>query len=550
MSGMGVQTRGADLLVQALARGKAGHAFALSGNHIMPIFDAAQDAGIGLFHTRHEAACVHMADAWARLTSEVGVALVTGGAGLGNAIGALHTSLAGETPVVLLSGHAPLRQLGTGAFQELRQADLAAPIVKSSWTACDAATLPADIARAFRLARSGRPGPVHLTLPTDILNARVEAEAVAWPDVEAFQVAPMPLGRRTAQVIHGTLTNARRPLVIAPPALASRQGRRGLDRLAAVLGIPVITMESPRGINDPGLGAFAEILCEADLILLAGKALDFTLGFGAPPAVADSCEWIAIEPDPALLARVAASRKEQLLITAVADAASAVRALTEVAEVGLRGDPGWARTVAQAIACRSPVEPPGASRAPRHPAAMCRSLRPFLERRPDTILVVDGGEVGQWAQAGLDAEERVINGIAGAIGSSVPFAIAAKLARPDAPVLAVLGDGSLGFHLSEFDTAARYRLPFVAVIGNDSRWNAEHQIQLRDYGEARAQNCSLALGTRYDLVVAALGGHGEFVQPGDDLGAAVDRAFASGKPACVNVVTQDVPAPVVRRASA
>jgi len=306
-------------------------------------------------------------------------------------------------------------------------------------------------------------------------------------------------------------------------------------------------MESPRGMNDPGLGAFAEVLREADLIVLAAKALDFTLGFGAPPAIAGDCEWIVIDPDPALIARAASSRGGRLLMAAVADAAGAVAALTEAAEAGPPRDPGWADTVGQAIRYRLPAEPPTGDGMPRHPAAMCRSLRSFIAQRPDTVLVVDGGEVGQWAQAVLAAEERVINGVAGAIGASVPFAIAARLARPESPVLAVLGDGSLGFHLSEFDTAARYRLPFIAVVGNDSRWNAEHQIQLRDYGEARAQGCSLAPGTRYDLAAAALGGHGEFVGPEDDLAAAVQRAFASGKPACVNVLTQGIPAPVVHR---
>lgn len=537
--------RGADVLAQALARANVHNVFALSGNHIMPIFDAAQDVGIALFHTRHEGACVHMADAWARLTGEVGVALVTGGAGLGNAIGALHTSLAGETPVVLLSGHAPLQQLGSGAFQELRQVELAAPLVKASWMATSAAGLPADIARACRLARSGRPGPVHLTLPTDVVNERVYPGAIAFPDASDFEAARSPLGAPTARLILDTLAAADRPLVIAPPALASRAGRASLRRLADAIGVPVIAMESPRGVNDPSLGAFAEVLCQADLIVLAGKALDFTLGFGEPPSVDERCDWIVVDPDPALIARAAASRKDRLLIAAVADAASTIAALARAAG-GSRGDPGWLRIVEDAIAHRLPAMPDNPTS--RHPDAMCRGLLPALQDRPDTVLVVDGGEIGQWAQAGLTAEDRLINGVAGAIGSSVPFAIAAKLARPDARALAVLGDGTIGFHLSEFDTATRYGLPFVAVVGNDARWNAEYQIQLRDYGPARAQDCLLAAETRYDLAAVALGGYGEFVRPGDDLPAAVERAFASGKPACVNVVIEGAPAPVVRRA--
>jgi acetolactate synthase I/II/III large subunit len=174
--------RGADALVETLVRGGARTVFTLSGNHIMSVFDAALDRPeLALVHVRQEAAAVHAAEALARLTGEVGVALVTGGEGHANAVGAFCTALASETPVVLLSGHAPLEELGLGAFQEMRQADYAAPIAKASWTARSAAALPAELARAFRVAWSGRPGPVHLSLPTDLLEARLDGAAVAWP---------------------------------------------------------------------------------------------------------------------------------------------------------------------------------------------------------------------------------------------------------------------------------------------------------------------------------------------------------------------------------
>ena len=169
-------------------------------------------------------------------------------------------------------------------------------------------------------------------------------------------------------------------------------------------------------------------------------------------------------------------------------------------------------------------------------------------RHPDAILVCDGGEFGQWAQAVLAPARRIINGPAGSIGSSIPFAIAARAAAPDAPVIAVMGDGTFGFHMAEFDTAVRCDLPFVAVVGNDASWNAEHQIQLRDYGPNRTHGCEL-LPTRYDLVAAALGGHGELVTRADELPAALERAIASGKPACIDVMIERVPAPIIRRPS-
>jgi acetolactate synthase-1/2/3 large subunit len=177
---------------------------------------------------------------------------------------------------------------------------------------------------------------------------------------------------------------------------------------------------------------------------------------------------------------------------------------------------------------------------------VARAVQKALAVRPDAVLVCDGGEFGQWAQACASAATRITNGPAGGIGGSIPYAIAACLAHPGAPVIATLGDGSAGFYLAEFETAARCGAPFVAVLGNDARWNAEHLIQLRSYGEARALGCEMR-PTRYDLAVAALGGHGEHVTRAADVGAALERALAAGKPACVNVEIAPLAAPMLSR---
>jgi acetolactate synthase-1/2/3 large subunit len=539
--------RGADALLEALKVAGTRTIFTLSGNHVMSVFDAAVDSEIELIHVRQEGAAVHMADAWARMSGKVGVALVTGGPGHANAIGALYTAKCGEMPLVLLSGHAPLGELGLGAFQEMRQAEMAGPVTKASWTAQSTATLPQDIARAFQIAQSGRPGPVHVSLPSDVLEAEFSGSC---PEAGEFAAAPQALAPAAARAMVREMANAERPLVIAPPLLATPTGRKLADRLRQALGVPVVVMESPRGINDPCLGAIADILAECDLIVLLGKALDFTLRFGKAPAMAAQCRWIVIEPDVELLARAARTQKERLSLSAIADARSAANALMQAAADGGAGvHEQWAAEVQAAIDYR----PWGSDAAafPRnggmHSTAMCLALQPFLDRPADAIFVCDGGEVGQWAQAVLKAPRRIINGFAGAIGSSIPFAMGAKKACPDSPVLTVLGDGTFGFHMAEFDTAVRYNLPFVAVVGNDARWNAEYQIQVRAYGEPRARGCTLAQATRYDLVASALGGHGEFVAKNEDLPGALERAFASGKPACVNVLIQGPSAPIVRR---
>jgi acetolactate synthase-1/2/3 large subunit len=177
---------------------------------------------------------------------------------------------------------------------------------------------------------------------------------------------------------------------------------------------------------------------------------------------------------------------------------------------------------------------------------MCRPIQALLDAAPEAVLVCDGGEIGQWTQACLRAPQRIINGVAGSIGSALPFALAARVARPDAPVVAVLGDGTFGLHPAEIDTAVRCGLPFLAVVGNDARWNAEYQIQLRDYGAQRLVGCEL-LPTRYDEVARAFGGFGALVSEPVGLEAALQQALQSGLPACLNVMIEGLAAPGISR---
>ncbi len=222
--------------------------------------------------------------------------------------------------------------------------------------------------------------------------------------------------------------------------------------------------------------------------------------------------------------------------------------LMQHASADRHSNAAWLSEVAAAIAYRPPAWATLTAReaGKLHPVELCRGLAPIFAADANAILVCDGGEIGQWPQALLAPARRIINGPAGSIGASIPFAIAARAANPGATVIAVMGDGTFGFHMAEFDTAVRCNLPFVAVVGNDATWNAEHQIQLREYGPERAHGCDL-LPARYDLVAAALGGHGELVTSAADLGPALARAIASGRPACVNVMIERVPAPVIRR---
>jgi acetolactate synthase-1/2/3 large subunit len=538
--------RGADVVARTLVHAGVKRVFTLSGNHVMSIFDAAPAAGLDLVHVRHEAAAVHMADAWARLTGEVGVALATGGPGHANAVPALYTALASESPVVLLSGHSPLDEMGRGAFQEMRQADLAAPLAKASWAVASASALAQDVARAMRIAASGRPGPVHLSLPSDALDATVADPAL--PDAKAFDAPPAALAPAAAEAVLGELARAARPIILVGPALVRGPGREAARRFEAATQVPLAGMESPRGLSEPALGALAEMLPRADLILLLGKALDFGLKFGRPPVIAPGCRFVHIDPDPAMLERTSREAGTRLAFGAVADACAAAVTLADLAAKRTWPRSGWFDEVSGAIAHRpaawATLSSAGVGRV--HPVEVCGAVQRVLDGHPDAVLISDGGEFGQWAQACLTARHRVTNGPAGAIGAAVPFAVAAKLAFPAAPVVAMSGDGSVGFHLAEFDTAVRRGAPFVAVVGNDARWNAEHQIQIKAYGPERAVGCEL-LPTRYDLVAAALGGHGEHVERAADLAVSLERALASRRPACVNVAIDGLAAPDLSR---
>jgi acetolactate synthase-1/2/3 large subunit len=537
---------GADIVAGTLQDLGVTRIFTLSGNHIMPIFDALLSTRIQLIHARHEAACVHMADAWGRLTGEPGIALVTGGQGHSNAVAALYTALASESPLLLLSGHAPLSELGRGAFQEMAQADLARPVTKASWTAAATATLGSDIARAFELAASGRPGPVHVSLPVDLLEQTIPDQHIAPMTKAELQLRVSPLTPEIADKVISHLRAAARPLVICGPAMCTERGRAAMRQAADVLDVPVIGMESPRGINDPGLGAFAEILSQADLVVLAGKPLDFTLRFGEAPALSPSCKWIVIDPDAAMIGRAEKAIGQRLLLSEVADAHAVIKTLTD--RKPMTPASAWRRRVREALAYEPPQWKSVRAKEPGrvHPVEMCRAIGGFIDEHPGATFVSDGGEIGQWAQALVKTDRRIINGVAGTIGVSLPFAIAAKLAHPDHPVVAVMGDGTFGFHMAEFDTAVRYDLPVIVVVGNDARWNAEYQIQLRQYGAERAKNCDL-LPSRYDRVAEALGGFGALVSTAADLPDALDRAYLSRKPACINVMIKSQAAPVIRR---
>ena len=495
----GKALRGADIVARSLARLGCDRVFTLSGNHIMSIFDAAIEAKLDLVHVRHEAAAVHMADAWGRLTGKPGIAMVTGGPGHANAVGALYTALGAESPMVLLSGHAATWELGRGGFQEIRQADMAAPVSKASFTATSAATLGRDVGEAIRIATSGRPGPVHLSLPSDLLEERVESNAIVWPDARpaavpalSDAVADATLAaiavRGAADHLRGAAAFQRERARAARAARSRDAGaRRHPGKPARHRGCDarrILRSGAPRRPDRAARqGARFHHQVGERLVVRSGGAADLDRSRGRAGRARREGDGRA--------ARAGQHRGR----------ARRGRNADRRAAAMKPRDGGWLKEARAALDNRPAAWASIASQTPGrlHPAQVFRVLRPYVERDPDTVLICDGGEFAQWGQSMLPVRRRMINGVGGSIGGSLSFANAARLAEPKAPIFVVLGDGTIGFHLSEFETAVRRKLPFVAVLGNDALWNAESQIQLREYGtraHARLRSDARALRSR------------------------------------------------------
>ena len=523
-------------VIQSLANQGVEVIFSLSGNQIMPLYDACIDANIRIIHTRHEGAAVYMAEAYAQFSGKIGVALVTAGPGLLNAVSALYSAARSETPLLLISGDAASRLDGQGAFQELDQISVTRPITKFSARPTKPEEMLPALEKTITTAMAGTPGPVHLALPFDLLSASNGLPA-------SIGMAPLPQiaptvasGLSTAQTAELTaaLQRAERPVVITGPQCNQSRQPAANAALSAGLGMPLICLESARGLADTFYGDFPTILASADLIILLGKLGDYATGLLTPGRIASTASVIAIFTDdqtaptqnmrPITLMRVGA------IATAMQDLAAVVTA----------ADAGWATEVESKIARRKPWTVNGTG---RHPAAVASSLQSAMDSASQPILVADGGEFCQWIQAGCNANTRMINGPSGAIGGGICYAIGASIARPEATIFLTMGDGTAGFYLAEFNTAVRAGCSIVALIGNDYRWNAEVQIQIDNYGADRVYGCDLDATANYADAAAGLGADAGTIDAADDLDAALAAALKNPGVSCLNILIDSYAAP-------
>ncbi len=523
-----------ELLALALRRVEAGPIFTLNGGHLWGLYLGAQRRGVAMVDVRHEQTAGFAAEGWARITRRCGVAALTAGPGVTNAISAIVTAYQNDSPVLFLGGRAPSSRWGMGSLQELDHLPLVSSVTRSARTISSAAEAYPALLEAARTALSGRTGPAFVDVPVDVFLAGAEI-----PDEGA--VGRVPTGLPEAdpdqvRLVARMLRQARRPAIVAGSTVWWAHAEEELVRLAEAAAVPVVLNGMARGMLPPFHPLFASrarevALGQADLILVVGAPLDFRLNFGQPPlfpkeaavAYVDVDGFRKPRPGPALLGDV------RTTLARLAEAAVPAQSRSE--------REAWVERVADraAAARAADAELAAAGGSPVHPARLVAEVERFVD--PDAILVGDGGDVVSFAGRLIHRRRPglwIDGGAFGCLGSGLGYALAAKLAHPQRQVVVIAGDGAFGFSAMEFDTLVRHRLPVVCVIGNNGIWGLEKHPMQRLLGVSLLTD--LAPGTRYDRVVEGLGGHGELVEHPEGIAPALDRAFRSGAPACVNVL--------------
>ena len=544
---------GAHLMVRALKQEGIKKIFTIVGDTVLPLVDAVADEGLEFIDTRHEGAAMHMADAWARVTGEPAVALFTGGPGFSNAISALPNIYTSESPVIFISGAAELPELGMYAFQEIDQIGMAAPVTKGAWLVHDRKRIPEYVATAFRTALSGRPGPVHLTIPIDIQEQDSSED-------ELPQYAPTEYRDRGRS--HGDpslikeavdlLMGAERPVVIAANAARYSLDSGSLQDFVETTGLPIFTVEQARGLlsddhplcfgyADGALNATARRFREADAVLLLGKRFDHRYRYGQPPFFSSTAKLVQVDPSPMEI-----GRNRGVSVGIVGDIGAVVEQLSQEARQRSaktnRIAPWIDQLQEDRRAWTQHLESFATDEEDLHPMRVFKEVEPLTD--DNTILIFDGGDYAQWGRSYFKARKVghwMRLGPLSHLGCGLPYALAAKLARPEANVLLFIGDGSIGFYTMEYDTAVRHNLPITAILGNDAAWGIDKTFQIAYYGRAVSTDLRFV---RYDHVVEALGGHGEYVEQAAEIGPAVSRAMGSGKPSLVNIKIRSARSPL------
>jgi len=537
---------GGELVVRMLEREGVKQVYALMGGHIDTILQACVDHGIKIYDTRHEQAAGHMADAYARLTGRPGVVVVTAGPGVTDVVTAVANAHLDAVPMVVIGGRHPLAEDEMMPLQELHGVALMQSITKWVRLVRDVKRIPEYMAMAFREATTGRPGPVFLELPVDVLTADVDDSSVFFPQAYRPQQAPAP-SPEAVEMALALLAQAQRPLIMGGRGVWLAGAAAELREFAELTQIPVIANTMTRGAlpedeHPLSFGSFVTagttFLPAAggpDVVLLLGGR--FGLFTGGPNSFVPQQATI-IQVD---IAGEEIGRFREVKLGIVADCREALRAFIAAAKGRtFEARREWldALTRGQA-AFKSGFQQIAMSASEEciHPFRLAYEVNRYLGGKG--IIIGDGGETAIWMELAVTPKRAgtyLFHGYLGCLGTGIPFGLAAKAAFPDERVVVVTGDGSVGLNFAEFDTAVRHNLPIVVVISNDQAWGMCKHEQVVRYGEQRVIATELG-PTHYEKAAEGFGVHAEFVTRAADIVPALDRAFASGRPACVNVMT-------------
>jgi acetolactate synthase-1/2/3 large subunit len=537
---------GGEMLVRALEQEGVREIFALHGGHLDAIFKACREHDLRVIDTRHEQAAAHMADGWARTTGKPGVAMVTAGPGVTDAVTGVANAYLDAIPMILIGGRSPLLDDETLPLQGgIDQVALMRPITKWARSVTHTARIPEYVAMAFRQALSGRPGPVFLELPIDVLFARSEEDQVPFPENYRPQTVAGPSRGALAKTMQW-LVEAERPAILAGGGVWFAQAAKELTEFAELTNTPVMANAKARGSipEDHPLcfGAFGAIHPaahakrggnSADLVILLGARIGLQTG-GRASLIPNDARVIQVDIEPEEIGR---GRSIELGI--VSDCGEFLRqAVAAAREMKFNRHEEWIeRLTTMRGGQRTKWDEAMKTEHPIHPARMAREVVQALNR--DAIVAADGGETAAWMANAFKAYGPgtfLSHGYLGCLGIGIPFALAAKVAHPDRQVVCVIGDGSVGLNFAEFDTAVRHNLPITVIVNNDAQWGMSKHGQVLAWGEGNTIATELGV-VHYERAAEGLGAHGEFVEKAADIAPALRRAFQSNRAACVNIMT-------------
>lgn len=529
-------THGGKLAARALKEAGVEVIFTLSGGHVMAIYDGCLDEGIQVVDVRHEQAAVHAADAWSRVNpGKIGVAVLTAGPGVTDGVTGVANAWRANSPILVIGGQGPFANLRRGSLQEMDHVSLMKPITKWADACYDTKRIPEYISIAIRHATSGMPGPAFLEIPMDVFSGVADGE-FAMPKIstERPKVAPPAADvEQAADIIAG----AKQPVLLAGTSIKWCQASKELNALIDHLDLPSFVNGMGRGqipYDSPNL--FSQVRKDAmtrcDVFVLAGSVLDFRLRFGQ--TIPADAKIVQFEVDGTLVGHNRSA--DAALVGDLGVSLDLLRERLQEKAPSLKFT-GWRDSLREnEKTLEANFESQlNSTEVPIDPLRMCREIRDFVDS--DTILIGDGGDIVAQASKVVPVMREgawMDPGPLGTLGVGMPFALAAQIANPGKKVLIIYGDGSFGFNGMEYDTAVRFNLPIVGIVGNDAAWGQMLRPQVALFGDER-KVATLLNYTRYDKIVEAMGGHGEYVEEPDQIRPALERAFASGKPALVNV---------------